>query len=111
MFFHKEMKNIQEKKWIVNPLQPGIKTGTSTKAEEQLFDLSEDTLLKMDFNNKKLIQFWLSAENSYPILSIEALKVLLPFSTSYQCEIGFSAMVSIKNKFQNKTSIAKFLMP
>ena len=41
----------------MNPFQPGIKTGISTKAEKQLFDLSEDTLLKMDFNSKKLIQF------------------------------------------------------
>ena len=93
----------------MNSIQPGIKTGISTKTEKQLFDLSEDTLLKMDFNNKKLIQFWVSAEKSYPILSIEALKILLPFSNSYQCKVGFPAMVGIKTKFQNKLQLANSL--
>ena len=57
LYLHEEIKNVKEKKWIMNPFQPGIKTGTATKAEEQHFDLYEDALSKMDFNNKKLIQF------------------------------------------------------
>ena len=51
----------------------------------------------------------MSAEKLYPILSIEALKVLLPFSTLYPCKVGSSAMVGIKNKFQNKLQLANSL--
>jgi hypothetical protein len=32
----------------------------STTADEELIDLSEDTSLKLNFNCKKLTQFWLS---------------------------------------------------
>ena len=72
------MKNIQEKKWILNPFQPGIKAGISTKAEEQLFDLSVDTLLKMDCNNKKLIQnidpFHRKSESTSPFLNFISMR-------------------------------------
>jgi hypothetical protein len=39
----------------------------------------------------------------------EALKVLLPFSSSYICEVGFSAMVGMKTKFQNKLQLSNSL--
>ncbi|XP_022247150.1 uncharacterized protein LOC111086854 isoform X1 [Limulus polyphemus] len=76
----------------MNPFQPDITSGISTKAEEELFDLSEDASLEMNFYSIKLIQIWVSVRKPYPILSTEALKVLLPFSSSYHCKVGFSAM-------------------
>ncbi|KRX55640.1 hypothetical protein T09_14313 [Trichinella sp. T9] len=39
-----------------------------------------------------------AVQNTYPTLSTAALKVLLSFTTSYMCEIGFSAMIGIKTK-------------
>ncbi|KRY39055.1 Protein ZBED8 [Trichinella spiralis] len=63
----------------------------------------------MSFDRKRLIQFWLSVENTYPTLSTAALKVLLPFTTSYMCEIGFSAMIGIKTKLRNKLQISNNL--
>jgi hypothetical protein len=61
--------------------------------------------IKLNFNRRKLTQFWLSVQQTCPTLSIEALKVLLPFSSSYICEVGFSAMVGMKTKFRNKLHI------
>jgi hypothetical protein len=55
-------------------------TGISTKVDEELI---EDTSLKLKFNRNNLIEFWLSAQQKYQTLSTEALKVLLPFSSSY----------------------------
>jgi hypothetical protein len=52
-----------------------------------------------------LTQFWLSVQQTCPTLSTEALKVLLPFSSSYICEVGFSAMVGMKTKFRNKLQL------
>ncbi|KRY10463.1 Zinc finger BED domain-containing protein 5 [Trichinella spiralis] len=78
------MKFCDKNIWIVNPFQSDVvATGISTKADEELIDLSEDYSFKMSFDRKKLIQFWLSVENTYPTLSTAALKVLLPFTTSY----------------------------
>ncbi|XP_022247151.1 uncharacterized protein LOC111086854 isoform X2 [Limulus polyphemus] len=58
----------------MNPFQPDITSGISTKAEEELFDLSEDASLEMNFYSIKLIQIWVSVRKPYPILSTEALK-------------------------------------
>jgi hypothetical protein len=84
-------------------------TGISTKADEELIDLSEDTSLKLNFNCRKLTQFWLSVQHTCPTLSAEALKVPLPFSSSSICEVGFSAMIGMKTKFRNKLQLSKCL--
>jgi hypothetical protein len=39
----------------------------------------------------------------------EALNVWLPFSSSYICEAGFSAMVGMKTKFRNKLQLLNSL--
>jgi hypothetical protein len=101
-YFLEEMRNCQQQNWIANPYQGDMTTGISTEAGQELIDLSEDTSLKRDFNRRKLTQFWLSVQQTCPTLSTEAMKVLLPFSSSYICEVGFSAMVGMKTKFRNK---------
>ena len=93
----------------MNPFQNAILTEISTKAEEELIDISEDTSLKLKFSRNNLIKFWLSAQQKCQTLSTEALKVLLPFSSSYLCEVGFSAMVGIKNKHRNKLQLSHSL--
>lgn len=93
----------------MNPFQETISTGILTKADEELIDLSEDSSLKLQFSRNNVIQFWLSSQQTFPILSAEAIKTLLPFSSSYICEVGFSAMVGIKNKYRNKLNISNFL--
>ncbi|CAH1378462.1 unnamed protein product [Tenebrio molitor] len=82
--------------WICNPFQDNIATEMSTKACEELIDLSEDKSLKNTFDRKQLSKFWLSVADTYPYLFDEAMKVLLPFTTSFLFELGFSAMVHIK---------------
>ncbi|XP_050535830.1 zinc finger BED domain-containing protein 5-like [Daktulosphaira vitifoliae] len=109
LYFFEEIEKYQKKNWVVNPFQDATLTGISTKAEEELIDLSEDASLKLKYSRNHLIEFWLSAQQTYPTLSTEALKVLLPFSSSYLCEVGFSAMVGIKNKLRNKLQLSHSL--
>ncbi|KRY36248.1 Zinc finger BED domain-containing protein 5 [Trichinella spiralis] len=84
-------------------------TGISTKGDEELIDLSEDSSFKVSFDRKTLTQFWLSVLNTYPTPSTAALKVLHPFTTFYLCEIGFSAMNKIKSKFRSKLQLSNIL--
>lgn len=100
------MEKCQKNNWIVNPFQDAMLTGISTKADEELIDISEDTSLKLKFSRNNLIEFWLSTQQKYQTLSTEALKVLLPFSS---CKVGFSAMVGIKNKHRNKLQLSHSL--
>jgi hypothetical protein len=43
-YFLEEMKNCQQKNWIPNPFQGDMTTVISTKADEELIDLSEDII-------------------------------------------------------------------
>ncbi|KRX25518.1 SCAN domain-containing protein 3 [Trichinella nelsoni] len=94
--------------WVNNFSQHAdvARTGMSTKADGELINLSEDSSFKVSFDRKTLTHFCLSVQNKYPTLSTAALKLLLPFTTSYLCEIGFSAMNGIKSKFRNKLKLS-----
>jgi hypothetical protein len=45
-------------------------------------------------------KLWLPVNNDYPILSDKAIKVSPLFVTTYLCEIGFSAVTTMKTKHQ-----------
>jgi hypothetical protein len=51
--------------------------------------------------------FWYSVRQVFPSLSKRALKVLIPFATSYLCESGFSAVAVIKTKYRSRLSLEK----
>jgi hypothetical protein len=40
--------------------------------------------------------FWLSVKEEYLVISEMAVRILLPFSTMYLCELGFSTLMEIK---------------
>ncbi|KRX34324.1 hypothetical protein T05_15246 [Trichinella murrelli] len=54
-------------------------TGISTKADEELIDLSEDFSFKVSFDRKTLTQFWLSVTNTYPTRSTTCIKSAVSF--------------------------------
>jgi len=61
-YFLEEMKKYEQNSWVVNPFQEAISTGISTKADEELIDLSEDSSLKLQFSHNNVIPFWLSSQ-------------------------------------------------
>lgn len=50
-------------------------------------------------------KFWIKTKNEYPSLYKKAMKMLVPFATTYLCETGFSSITVIKNKFRNRLSV------
>jgi hypothetical protein len=101
--FFNYIKIKNHKKW------ESAKTEQNYKRARNKAHLSEDTSLKLNFNRRKLTQFWLSVQQTCPTLSTEALKALHPFSSPYICEVGFSAMVGMKTKFRNKLQLSNSL--
>ena len=93
----------------MNPFQPAMTTGISTEADEKLIDLFEDSSLETNFNTINLVQFWVSLQTAYPLISIEALKVLMPFSSFCKCEPGFFNYGWMKSKFRNKLQLPNSL--
>ena len=72
-------------------------------------DLSSDQGLKMIHTEKTLTEFWCDVEQEYPVLGKHALIELLPFGSTYMCEVTFSALTHIKTKQRNRLDVENSL--
>ncbi|KAF7644932.1 hypothetical protein LDENG_00213290 [Lucifuga dentata] len=91
--------------WIRDPFTSAPAADFSTAEEEQFIDVTSDSTTRLQFNSKTLAAFWIEVEKDYPLLGRKAMTALLPFATSYLCEIGFSAVASIKTKYRARLDI------
>ena len=76
-----------------------------TAAQEEFLEIVHDRAAKDSFDNVELGYFWLQMKHMYPLLSEEALKLLMPFSTTDLWEVGFSSAVVIETKTSNKLEL------
>ncbi|XP_024145995.1 zinc finger BED domain-containing protein 5 [Oryzias melastigma] len=91
--------------WIRDPFSATPPAEFSTTENEQFIDVTSDSTMRLEFKSKTLAAFWIGVEKEFPLLGKRALATLLPFATSYLCEIGFSAVASIKTKYRSKLDI------
>ncbi|XP_058617525.1 zinc finger BED domain-containing protein 5-like [Onychostoma macrolepis] len=77
----------------------------SIDMQEQLIELKSDSRLKELFSSCPLSSFWAASMQEYPELCDVALKILLPFASTYLCEAGFSKMTALKTKYRNRAQI------
>lgn len=89
-------------------------------AEEDLFiEITSDFTLRLRFTAQTLGEFWFGVEREYPLIGQRAVCIHLPFATPYLCEMGFSAVASLKTKLaflfssaeKNERSISDPLWP
>ncbi|KAJ4926504.1 hypothetical protein JOQ06_008677 [Pogonophryne albipinna] len=59
----------------------------------------------MAYAEKSLTEFWCDVEKEYPELGKHALIELLPFGSTYLCEVTFSALTHIKTKQRNRLDV------
>lgn len=90
--------SVDEYEWLINPFVICKTPDLTTTEKEQLIDLRNDMFYRSTFVEKNLDEFWLSVKNVYPAISLKAIKILLPFASSWFCEFGFSALTEIKSK-------------
>ncbi|XP_032376013.1 zinc finger BED domain-containing protein 5-like [Etheostoma spectabile] len=90
--------------WVRNPFSfpVTLKDGLSAGEEEALAELSCDMDLKQRMSDVSLAHFWLSVGTEFPQLSTKAVNVLIPFTSTYLCECGFSALAKIKSKYRSR---------
>ena len=74
-------------------------------AKDELLDLRQNQKLCTDFGSMELKQFWCQIGESFPILAKRAYDVLVPYVTTYLCESGFSALLTIKTNSRNKLNV------
>ena len=69
--------------------------------QDELIDLRNDSACKDMFDNLSICEFWARVCVSYPSVAKACMKVLLPFSSTYLCESGFSTLLNMKTKARN----------
>ena len=57
------------------------------------------------FSEKPCSDFWIEMAQTYPNILKMALKVLIPFPTTYECDSAFSALLTIKSKARNRLDV------
>lgn len=72
---------------------------------EQLLDLSSNIALKVLFPTLSLPHFWCKMLEPYPEVAQYAIKLLLPFASTWSCETGFSALTAMKYKTRNRLNV------
>ena len=73
--------------------------------QEEFLEVQNDSAAKDAFQNMELEEFWTQIRGTYPLLAKNALRILVQFSSTYQCETGFSALVHLKTKARNKLEV------
>ncbi|XP_068240086.1 protein FAM200C-like [Palaemon carinicauda] len=89
---------------VQNPFNTDVELLLESLQEEAI-NLKCDSSTKRDFETMKLEEFWVKYLPMYPKVGEEALCVILPFSSTYLCEAGFSALVVLKTKQRNRLDV------
>jgi hypothetical protein len=83
----------KEWSWIRDPFSvSATELSLPLNTREELATLKADRALKTKFVEIPLDTYWLSLTPEYPVLSMTSVKMLIPFSTMYLCELGPSVL-------------------
>ena len=89
-----------------NLFSPAIDIATvPEEVQDELLDLRNGSASREVLMEKSLSQFYCTMLRSYPKVSTEALRVIVPFASTYLCETGFSAFVHIKSKARYQLNV------
>jgi len=90
-------------KWILDPFIYNLDSmDDSNLLKDDLVQLRTNGRNQMEYETVSLENFWCAQVMSYPLLAKIALQHLVPFATTYLCEMGFSSLVHIKTKARNR---------
>ncbi|CAH2018880.1 unnamed protein product [Acanthoscelides obtectus] len=80
------------------------------EVHEEFLEMKADSSMKDDLHLLTLEKFWIKRLPVNSTFSSLALRILVPFSSTYSCETGFSALVLIKTKQRNRLEVDSDLM-
>ncbi|XP_050527868.1 zinc finger BED domain-containing protein 5-like [Daktulosphaira vitifoliae] len=87
--------------WIINPFSVTSKPAALNAAEYEVFiDMVSESHNQTSFKNKPISEFWAQLGEDFSVLRSKAKLLLLPFGTTYLCEMAFSRYTATKTKYR-----------
>jgi len=98
---------LKGREWVVNPFSVcGKPSGLSSIEYESLINITSHSTLQSTFSSNSYVEFWLNLKNtSFEDMSQKTITILLPFATTYLCEMGFSAYMATKTKYRDRLNV------
>lgn len=106
-FFPEEkFETLKENCWVKDPFafrnpESIIELNLVPEEENELLQLSSSYALKNDYETLSLSAFWIKIKEDFPLLSRKSVLLLLPFTTTSLCELGFSVLTQLKTNGPN----------
>ena len=90
-------------RFVNNPFETSVghQPSQDNLLQEQFIDLVNEGNARRLVGEKPCSDFWIEMAQIYPDNLKMALKVLIPFPTTYECESALSALLAIKPKARN----------
>ena len=88
--------------FLMNPFEYDSQLIDDSTLRNEFIELITDTRLKSYYIKHTYEEFWCHAYASYKTIGEFALRILVPFGTTYLCEKSFSTLVNIKTKYRNR---------
>ncbi|XP_005376317.1 PREDICTED: protein ZBED8 [Chinchilla lanigera] len=86
-------------KWVLDPFLFNLDfVDDGHLMKNDLAELRASGHILMEFETMKLEDFWCAQLTVFPNLAKIALEILMPFATTYLCELGFSSLLHFKAK-------------
>nr|XP_008016818.2 protein FAM200A [Chlorocebus sabaeus]XP_008016820.2 protein FAM200A [Chlorocebus sabaeus]XP_037846472.1 protein FAM200A [Chlorocebus sabaeus]XP_037846473.1 protein FAM200A [Chlorocebus sabaeus] len=110
-FPEEKFESLKENIWMKDPFafqNPAsiIKLNLEPEEGNELLQLSSSFTLKNYYKTLSLSAFWIKIKDEFPLLSRKSISLLLPFTTTYLCELGFSILTRLKTKKRNRLNSA-----
>ena len=112
-YFEDDIVIYKGKQWVKFPSDQStldLISDDDFKLKDEFISLRADSTLKIEFSLVSVDRFWIRRLDDSPFLAHEAVKVLLAFPTSCECEAASSQISIIKTKHKNRLDVEPDIM-
>ncbi|XP_007119478.2 protein FAM200B isoform X1 [Physeter macrocephalus] len=106
LFPEEKFETLRQNCWVKDPFafrnpESIIELNLVPEEENELLQLSSLYTSKNDYETLSLSAFWIKIKEDFPLISQKSILLLLPFTATSLCELGFSVLTQLKAKERN----------
>ena len=77
----------------------------SDECHDEFLELINNSGARQEYQEKPLSHFWVVLKDAYPQATETALRILIPFVSTYLCESGVSSLLQTEAKHGNRLAV------